>query len=89
MQYSQVIQRDLDHGNASLYRRGMATKLEKLLEKEAQLKAQIQLAKATERTQERKRDTRRKILIGAAAAIAPRPLRRPEKGGPATGDHTP
>ena len=44
----------------------MATKLEKLLQKEAQLKAQIQQAKAVERTMEKKRDTRRKILIGAA-----------------------
>ena len=44
----------------------MATKLEKLLQKEAQLKAQIQQAKAAERTLEKKRDTRRKILIGAA-----------------------
>ena len=44
----------------------MATKLEKLLQKEAQLKAQIQQAKAAERTLERKRDTRRKILIGSA-----------------------
>ena len=44
----------------------MSTKLERLLEKEAQLKAQIQQAKAAERTLEKKRDTRRKILIGAA-----------------------
>ena len=44
----------------------MTTKLDKLLQKEAQLKAQIQLAKAAERTLEKKRDTRRKILIGAA-----------------------
>ena len=44
----------------------MATKLQRLLEKEAQLKAQIQQAKAAERTLEKKRDTRRKILIGAA-----------------------
>ena len=44
----------------------MPSKLELLLEKEAQLKAQIQLAKATERTLEKKKDTRRKILIGAA-----------------------
>lgn len=44
----------------------MATKLNKLLEKESQLKAQIQLAKSAERTLEKKRDTRRKILIGAA-----------------------
>ena len=44
----------------------MATKLQRLLEKEAQLKAQIQQAKAAERTLEKKKDTRRKILIGAA-----------------------
>ena len=44
----------------------MTTKLEKLLQKEAQLKAQIQDAKARERTLEKKRDTRRKILVGAA-----------------------
>ena len=44
----------------------MTTRLDKLLQKEAQLKAQIQQAKAAERTLERKRDTRRKILIGAA-----------------------
>ncbi|MFK8185267.1 MAG: hypothetical protein AB8B99_17985 [Phormidesmis sp.] len=44
----------------------MSAKLQRLLEKEAQLKAQIQLAKAAERTLEKKRDTRRKILIGAA-----------------------
>ena len=44
----------------------MATQLEKLLQKEAQLKAQIQQAKAAERALEKKRDTRRKILIGAA-----------------------
>ena len=44
----------------------MNTKLDKLLQKEAQLKAQIQLAKSAERTLEKKRDTRRKVLIGAA-----------------------
>ena len=44
----------------------MTTKLEKLLQKEAQLKAQIQDAKARERTLEKKRDTRRKVLVGAA-----------------------
>ena len=44
----------------------MTNKLERLLEKEAQLKAQIQQAKAAERTLEKKRDTRRKILVGAA-----------------------
>ena len=52
----------------------MATKLEKLLQKEAQLKAQIQQAKAAERTLEKKRDTRRKILVGAAV------LTRVERG---------
>jgi hypothetical protein len=52
----------------------MPTRLELLLEKEAQLKAQIQLAKAAERTLEKKRDTRRKILIGAAV------LARVERG---------
>ena len=44
----------------------MTTKLQRLLEKAAQLKAQIQQAKAAERTLERKKDTSRKILIGAA-----------------------
>ena len=44
----------------------MSKKLEALLEKERKLKAQIQKAKATERTLERKRQTRRKVLIGAA-----------------------
>ena len=44
----------------------MTTKLERLLEKEAQLKAQIQQALAAERTLEKKRDTRRKVLVGAA-----------------------
>ncbi len=39
--------------------------LEKLLEKEKQLKAKIQAAKSREREKERKLDTRRKILIGA------------------------
>jgi hypothetical protein len=52
----------------------MPTRLELLLEKEAQLKAQIQQAKAAERTLEKKRDTRRKILIGAAV------LARVERG---------
>jgi hypothetical protein len=52
----------------------MPTKLELLLEKEVQLKAQIQQAKAAERTLEKKRDTRRKILIGAAV------LARVERG---------
>jgi hypothetical protein len=50
----------------SVHEVAMPTKLELLLEKEAQLKAQIQQAKAAERTLEKKRDTRRKILVGAA-----------------------
>lgn len=44
----------------------MTTQLEKLLQKESELKAQIQQAKAREKTLEKKRDTRRKILVGAA-----------------------
>lgn len=39
--------------------------LERLLEKEKQLKAKIQAAKSKEKEKERKQDTRRKILIGA------------------------
>jgi len=41
-------------------------KLEALLEKESQIKAQIQQLKQREREEERKKDTRRKILIGGA-----------------------
>lgn len=41
-------------------------KLATLLEKENQLKAQIQQLKQREREEERKKDTRRKILIGGA-----------------------
>jgi large subunit ribosomal protein L7/L12 len=40
-------------------------KLDTLKKKQDQLKAQIQLLEAAEKTRERKRDTRRKILIGA------------------------
>lgn len=47
-------------------RDAMPTKLERLIEKESQLKAQIQPPSPAERTLEKKRDTRRKILIGAA-----------------------
>ena len=43
-----------------------SAKLKRLLERQAQLKAQIQQAKAQERSRERKLDTRRKLLIGAA-----------------------
>lgn len=41
-----------------------AEKLAELQEKEAQIKAQIQAIKARDSEEERKRDTRRKILIG-------------------------
>lgn len=44
----------------------MTKQLDALLEKEKKLKAQIQKAKSMERTLERKRQTRRKVLIGAA-----------------------
>lgn len=40
------------------------TRLEKLLERKAQLDNRIKRIQAKEKTQERKRDTRRKILIG-------------------------
>ena len=40
-------------------------KLDALKKKNAQIKAQIQKLEASEKTQERKRDTRRKILVGA------------------------
>lgn len=41
-------------------------KLDELLEKEAQIKAQIQLIKQRENEEDRKKDARRKILIGGA-----------------------
>ena len=40
-------------------------KLERLKKKQDQLKAQIQALESAEKTREKKRDTRRKILIGA------------------------
>ena len=40
-------------------------RLEGLKKKQEQLKAQIQTMEATEKSRERKRETRRKILIGA------------------------
>lgn len=43
-----------------------AEKLEELRQKEAQIKAQIQQLKQRDQTEERKKDTRRKILIGGA-----------------------
>lgn len=44
----------------------MAKELDKLLEKQKQLAAQIQAIKAREKEADRKLDTRRKILIGGA-----------------------
>jgi hypothetical protein len=41
-------------------------KLAELLEKEAQIKAQIQALKQRESAEERKKDARKKILIGGA-----------------------
>lgn len=40
-------------------------KIDNLKKKQEQLKAQIQNLEAAEKTQEKKRDTRRKILVGA------------------------
>lgn len=40
-------------------------KLDVLKKKQAQLKAQIQNLEAAEKSREKKRDTRRKILVGA------------------------
>ena len=42
------------------------SRLEKLKQRKARLEAQITRAEQTERQAERRRDTRRKILIGAA-----------------------
>lgn len=43
----------------------MTTQLEKLKKQEAQLKVRIQALEAGEKTRERKKDVRRKILLGA------------------------
>lgn len=43
-----------------------AEKLEELRRKESQIKAQIQQLKQREQAEERRKDTRRKILIGGA-----------------------
>ena len=40
-------------------------KLEKLLQKKKQLEAQIAVVKQREKAEERKKDTRRKILVGS------------------------
>lgn len=48
-----------------LFMEGHSSKLELLKKKQAQLKAQIQNLEAAEKAKEKKRDTRRKILIGA------------------------
>ena len=42
-----------------------SNRLESLKKKQGQLAAQIQLLEAAQKTRERKKDTRRKILIGA------------------------
>jgi len=42
-----------------------ATRLDKLKQRKAQLEAQIQNLEAAEKARERKRETRRKILVGA------------------------
>ena len=54
----------------------MTTQLEKLKKQEAQLKARIQALEAGEKTRERKKDARRKILLGALL------LERLKKGDP-------
>ena len=54
----------------------MTTQLEKLKLKEAQIKARIQNLEAGEKTRERKKDARRKILLGALL------LERLKKGDP-------
>lgn len=41
------------------------SKIESLKKQQAQLKARIQALEATDRQRERKRDTRRKILVGS------------------------
>lgn len=41
------------------------TKLEKLKDQKTKLEARIQLAEAREKVKDRKKDTRRKILIGS------------------------
>jgi large subunit ribosomal protein L7/L12 len=43
----------------------MNKRLEQLLKKQEELKAQIQKIKAVEASSERKKDTRRKVLLGA------------------------
>jgi len=43
----------------------MATQLAKLKQQQEQLKARIQTLEAAEKTRERKKDVRRKILLGA------------------------
>lgn len=43
----------------------MPTKLEQLEQQQAKLKKQIQAEKAKQRQQQRKDDTRRKVLLGA------------------------
>ena len=54
----------------------MGTQLEKLKQQQEQLKARIQNLEAGEKTRERKKDARRKILLGALL------LERLKKGDP-------
>jgi len=44
----------------------MSKKIDKLEEQKAKIEARLQLAKSKEREQQRKLDTRKKILIGGA-----------------------
>ena len=55
------------------------TRLSKLEERRKQIDTQIQRIKAREQQQERKRDTRRKILIGAAVLERVKSERWPEE----------
>lgn len=55
------------------------TRLAKLEERRKQIDAQIQQIKAREQQQERKRDTRRKVLIGAAVLEQVKSGRWPEE----------
>jgi hypothetical protein len=50
----------------------MSKKLDELLKRKEQLEAQIRDARARKRAEDRKRDTRRKIVIGGAILAAVR-----------------
>ena len=57
----------------------MNKRLEELTKRRDQITAQIQALKAREQAEERKRDTRRKILIGAAVQDRVKQGRWPEE----------